>query len=56
MRCTIPSAPCCLRHSTEMSYLYSYFRIVVAAEDGIMAPIDNDPGYDFETNYVDALR
>lgn len=41
---------------SEMSYLYSYFRFVVAAEDGLMAPIDNDPGYDFEANYVDALR
>ena len=41
---------------TKMRYMYSYLRYIVAAEAGLLPRIDNDPDYDFEANYVDAIR
>ena len=42
----------------EMKFMYSYLRFVAAAETGLLRPIENDDGrdYDFEENYIDAIR
>ena len=42
----------------EMGFTYSYLRYIAAAETGLLPRIDNDidQDYDFEENYVDAIR
>ena len=40
----------------EMGSTYSYFRVIAAAESGLVPPIDPSTYFDFEKNPVDAIR
>ena len=40
----------------DNGYMYSYLRYIAAAESGLLPIIKNDPNYDFEEHYLDAIR